>query len=179
MAKTAANWGLLARYESPAEIFHACEKVRDAGYSKWDACTPFPVHGLENAMGLKASILPFFVLLAGITGGVSAMGFMLWTSAVDYPLNIGGKPTWSVPAFIPITFEFTVLLSCLTCFFALWFLCRLPQLFHPAFKSKAFDKVTDDKFFIMIESQDPRFDLVKTRQLLEDAGASLIEELED
>jgi hypothetical protein len=165
MAKTAANWGLLARYESPAEIFHACEKVRDAGYSKWDACTPFPVHGLEHAMGLKASILPFFVFLAGTTGGVSAMAFMLWTSAMDYPLNIGGKPTWSVPAFIPITFEFTVLLSCVTCFFALWFLCRLPQLFHPAFKSKAFDKVTDDKFFIMIESQDPRFDLVKTRKL--------------
>ena len=176
---TKNGYGLLARYETPADIYHACEQVRDSGYSKWDACTPFPVHGLERAMGLKPSILPWFVLGGGLTGGITAITFMIWVSAYDYPLNIGGKPTWSVPAFIPITFEFTVLLSCLTCFFTLWFLCRLPQLFHPAFKSKAFEKVTDDKFFIIIESADPKFDLTKTKKLLEETGASLIEELED
>lgn len=176
---TKNGYGLLAQYETPADIFHACEQVRDAGYSKWDACTPFPVHGLEGAMGLKPSPLPWFVLAAGLTGGIFAIVFMVWTSAFDYPLNIGGKPTWSIPAFIPITFEFTVLLSCVTCFFTLWFLCRLPQLYHPAFKSKSFEKVTDDKFFIIIESADPKFDLAKTKKLLEETGASLIEELED
>lgn len=176
---TKHGYGLLARYETPADIFHACEKVRDSGYSKWDACTPFPVHGLERAMGLKPSFLPWLVFIGGITGCVTAISFMVWVSAYDYPLNIGGKPTWSIPAFIPITFEFTVLLSCLTCFFGLWGICRLPQLFHPAFKSKAFERVTDDKFFIIIETADPKFDAAKTKKLLEETGASLIEELED
>jgi hypothetical protein len=176
---TKNGYGLLARYETPADIFHACERVRDAGYSKWDSFTPFPVHGLERAMGLKPSILPWLVLGAGLFGGIFAISFMVWVSAYDYPLNIGGKPTWSVPAFIPVTFEFTVLLSCLTAFFGLWFLCRLPQLFHPVFQSKAFEKATDDKFFIMIEASDAKFDAAKTKKLLEETGASHIEELED
>lgn len=171
--------GLLAQYETAPAIYHACEKVRDAGYSRWDSYTPFPVHGLDRAMGLKASPLPWLVLLGGLTGCVTAISFMIWTSAYDYPLNIGGKPTWSVPAFIPITFEFTVLLSCLTTFFGLWFLCRLPQLYHPAFKSKAFERATDDKFFILIGADDPRFDYEKTKRLLEDAGATFIEDVED
>jgi hypothetical protein len=127
----------------------------------------------------KPSILPWFVFGGGLSGGVFAICFMIWTSSFAYPLNIGGKPTWSVPAFIPITFEFTVLLSCLSTFFGVWFLCRLPQLFHPAFKSKAFAKVTDDRFFIMIESADPKFDLEKTKTLLQDSGAEQVEELED
>lgn len=171
--------GLLAQYETTRDLYHACEKVRDAGYSKWDACTPFPVHGLDKAMGLKPSILPWLVLGGGLTGGISALSFMIWASAYDYPLNIGGKPTWSIPAFIPITFEVTVLLSCLTAFFGLWFLCRLPQLYHPAFRSTAFERVTDDKFFILIDADDPKFDLEKTKKLLEETGATLVEELED
>ena len=179
MTESAPPYGLLAQYETPAEIFHACEQVRDAGYKKWDSYTPFPVHNLDKAMGVKPSILPWLVLIIGTSGGLFAIGFMLWTSAFDYPLNIGGKPTWSVPAYIPITFEFTVLSSCLTAFFALWFLCRLPQLYHPAFKSKAFERVTDDKFFIIIESADPKFDAAKTKQMLEASGASAVEELED
>lgn len=176
---SATQWGLLAEYKTPAEIFHACEKVRDAGYTKWDACTPFPVHGLDGAMGAKPSVLPWMVLGGGLFGGIFAISFMIWTSAFDYPMNIGGKPTWSVPAFVPITFEFTVLCSCLTVFFGLWFLCRLPQMFHPAFKSKAFAKVTDDRFFIMIEATDPKFDLEKTKTLLSESGAAQVEELED
>ena len=119
------------------------------------------------------------MLCGGLFGGIFAMSFMLWTSAYDYPLNIGGKPTWSVPAYIPITFEFTVLCSCLTTFFGLWFLCRLPQLYHSAFRSKAFEKVTDDKFFIMIEAADPKYDAGKTKSLLEETGATLVEEVED
>jgi hypothetical protein len=176
---SAKTWGLLARYETAAQIYTACEKVRDSGYSKWDACVPFPVHGLDKAMGLKPSKLPWFVLGGGLTGGTTAISFMTWTSGYDYVLNVGGKPPWSIPAYVPITFEFTVLLSCLTCFFCLWFLCRLPQMFYTPFKSKAFERATDDKFFIVIEAGDSRFDLEKTRRLLEDTGATLIEELED
>ncbi len=179
MSQMPQNWGLLARYENPAQLVHACETIRDARYTKWDACSPFPVHGIDEAMGIKRTVLPWFVFCGGLTGGLSAMGFMIWVSSVAYPLNIGGKPLLSIPAFIPVTFEVTVLFSALTTFFSLWFLNRLPQLFHPAFKSKAFESVTDDKFFIMIEAQDPKFNLEKTRELLKKTGASLVEELED
>lgn len=179
MSSADSTWGLLAKYDTPADIYHAAEKVRDAGYTKWDACVPFPVHGLDKAMGVKPSVLPWLVLCGGLFGGCFAISFMLWTSAFDYPLNIGGKPTWSVPAYIPITFEFTVLCSCLTTFFGLWFLCRLPALYHAAFRSKDFERVTDDKFFIMIEKADPKFDLEKTKTLLQDSGAALVEEVED
>jgi hypothetical protein len=179
MSKTPRTWGLLAQYESAADIFTACERVRDAGYQKWDAHTPFAVHNLDKAMGVKPTPLPWLVLVGGLSGATLAMGFMLWTSVSSYPLNIGGKPLWSVPAYIPVTFELTVLFSVFACFFGLWFLCGLPQLHHPAFSNKAFERATDDKFFIIIEAKDKKFDLAKTKSLLQDTGASLIEEVED
>jgi len=179
MTKPPRTWGLMAQYDSAADIYSACEEVRDAGYSKWDACTPFAVHGLDKAMGLKPSKLPWLVFCGGLTGGTFAMSFMIWVSAIAYPLNIGGKPLLSIPAFIPVTFELTVLFSVFSTFFGLWFLCGLPQLFHPAFGNKAFEKVTDDKFFILVESEDPKFDLGRTKTLLEQTGASLVEEVED
>jgi hypothetical protein len=173
-----APWGVLAQFENPATVFHACEKVRDAGYSQWDACTPFPVHGLEKAMGLKPSPLPWWVLFIGICGST----FMLWaeayTSGSVYPFIVGGKPLFSMPAFVPVWYEATVLSSCATAFFANWILNGLPRLHHPAFASKAFERVTDDKFFIMVEATDPKFELEKTKALLTQSGATLVEELE-
>lgn len=173
-----ASWGLLAQYENPAAVFHACEKVRDAGYSKWDACTPFPVHGLDKAMGLKPSTLPWWVLGIGLCG--SGLGLLLevWSSASAYPFIVAGKPLFSLPAFVPVWYEATVLTSCLTAFFGNWVLNGLPRTHHPAFNSKAFERVTDDKFFIMIEATDPKFELEKTKALLTHAGATLVEELE-
>ena len=179
MSSTPKTWGLLAQYETPREIYKACERVRDAGYTKWDSCTPFPVHGLDRAMGLKPSALPWYVLVIGICGSIFALSFEIWTMGHEYPIIVQGKPLYSLPAFVPVWYEFTVLSSCLTVFFGNWILNRLPQFYHPAFKSKAFDRVTDDKFFIMIEAADSRFDLEKTKALLGDAGASHIEELED
>jgi len=179
MATTPKTWGLLAQYETPKAIYKACERVRDAGYSRWDACTPFAVHGLDKAMGLKPSTLPWYVLFIGIGGSLFALGFEIWAMGHEYPMIVQGKPLYSLPAFVPVWYEFTVLSSCLTVFFGNWVLNRLPQYYHPAFKSKAFERVTDDKFFIMIEAQDSRFDLEKTKSLLKDAGATHIEELED
>jgi len=173
------TWGLMAEYDSAPSIYKACKKVRDAGYEKWDACTPFPVHGLDKAMGLPASKLPWAVLIMGIIGGISIMAFMIWVSVYDYPLNIGGKPTWSIPAFIPCAFEMTVLFSALTAAFGMLFINRLPTFNHPLFNKKAFERVTDDKFFIAIESRDKIFDLVQTKKLLESTGAQNVELVQD
>lgn len=179
MATTSKTWGLLAQYETPKAVYKACERVRDAGYSRWDACTPFPVHGLDKAMGLKPSTLPWYVLIFGICGSLFAIGFEIWAMGHDYPFIVQGKPLYSLPAFVPVWYEFTVLSSCLTVFFGNWVLNRLPQYYHPAFKSKAFERVTDDKFFIMIEASDAKFDRSGTKVLLEATGASHVEELED
>jgi hypothetical protein len=179
MANAKKLWGLLARYETPPEVYHACEKVRDAGYSKWDACTPFPMHGLDKAMGVKPSVLPWIVLVVGIGGSTLMLYFVMWASGNAYPSIVSGKPLNSLPAFVPIWYEVTVLSSCVTAFLANWILSGLPRPHHPAFASKAFERVTDDKFFIMVEAGDPKFDRVQTKALLQGSGASLVEELED
>lgn len=171
-------WGLAAQYENPHAIFTACEKVRDHGFQKWDACTPFPVHGLEKAMGLKASSLPWFVAVIGIGGSTFGLLFEVWASYMAYPSIVGGKPIFSIPAFVPVWYEITVLSSCLTAFFGNWILNGLPRWNHPVFGSKAFERVTDDKFFIVVEAADPKFDLEATKALLKDAGATHVEELE-
>jgi hypothetical protein len=175
---TVKPWGVLAQYENPADLYHACEKVRDAGYEKWDACTPFPVHGLDKAMGLKPSPLPWAVLIVGLSGSAFALWFQSYSSGNLYPFIVGGKPLFSMPAFVPVWYELTVLSSCLTAFFGNWIINGLPRPHHPAFGSKAFERVTDDKFFIMVESTDPKFDLEKTGALLTEAGATLVEQLE-
>ena len=178
MSNTSNLWGVLARYENPHAIYKACEQVRDAGYENWDACTPFPVHGLDKAMGLKPSKLPWVVLSVGLTGSALALLFETWAMGTAYPFIVGGKPLFSLPAFVPVWYELTVLSSCVTAFFANWILNGLPRPHHPAFNSKAFERVTDDKFFIMIEATDAKFDLEKTKALLQNAGATLVEELE-
>ena len=172
-------WGVLAQYEDPHQIFVACEKVRDSGYSAWDACVPFPVHGLDKAMGVKPSKLPWAVLFVGILGSSLMLFFESWASGSAYPFVVGGKPLFSLPAFVPVWYEMTVLSSCLTAFFGNWVLNGLPRPHHPAFNSARFERVTDDKFFIMVEATDPLFDRVKTSALLTQMGATWVEELEN
>lgn len=172
-------FGVLAEFDSAAAIYHACEGVRDQGFSRWDAHTPFPVHGLDEAMGLKRSVLPYIVLVLGLSGVGAAMLLQWWTSAVDYPLVISGKPLFSWPAFVPITFEVAVLFGALGAVLGLFHLCRLPQLYHPAFRSKTFERVSDDRFFVSIEATDPLFDQTQTPELLKKLGATSVELLED
>ncbi len=171
-------FGVLAEFESPRTLFHGCEKIRDAGYKRWDAYSPFPVHNLEKAMGIPASKVPWIVLAGGLTG--ASLGFFMqwWISAVDYPLIIAGKPLVSWPAFIPVTFELMVLFSALGAVFGMLALNRLPQPYHPLFQSKNFERVTDDKFFVAIESRDPQFDATSTAEFLESVGAINIELIE-
>jgi hypothetical protein len=179
MSSARKVWGLLAQYETPPAVYHACEKVRDAGYSKWDACTPFPMHGLDKAMGAPASKLPWIVLSVGVVGSTLMLYFVYWVAGSAFPMVVGGKPFNSLPAFVPIWYEITVLSSCVTAFVGNWILNGLPRPYHPAFASKAFERVTDDKFFIMVEAADPKFDRERTKALLASTGATQVEELED
>ncbi len=179
MAKRPKVFGLLAEYETPGELYHACEKVRDAGYGAWDAHSPFPVHGLEKAMGLRPSIVPWIVLVMGFSG--AGLGFLLqyWSSAIEYPMVISAKPFNSYPAFVPVTFEMGILLGSFGAVFGMFGLNRLPTLYHSLFNSKRFSRATDDRFFISIEARDPKYDAHKTRDLLESTGALHVEEVED
>ncbi|MFT7622502.1 MAG: hypothetical protein ACI9WU_001675 [Myxococcota bacterium] len=173
------TWGILAEYDSPRALFHACEQVRDGGYSSWDAYTPFPVHGLDGAMGLKRSKLPYFVFFAGITGAIIAFLGQWWVHEVRYPLVYAAKPFFSWPAFIPVTFEVMVLFSAGAVLITLLGMCKLPQHYHPLFNSTRFERVTDDKFFVAIECADPKYDKDGTWKLLEHTGAQHIELVED
>ena len=175
----ATSYGLLAEFSSARELYHACERVRDAGYSRWDAHSPFPVHGLERAMGLRPSRLPWIVFFMAMTGMGGAFLLQSWIHAVDYPLVISGKPFLSWQAFIPVTFEATILFGALGAVLGMLHLNRLPRHHHPLFRSERFERVTDDKFFISVEVSDPRYDADKTRHLLEDAGATHVELIAD
>lgn len=168
-------FGVLAEFDSPGTLYHGCEKVRDAGYKRWDAYTPFPVHGLEKAMGIPNSKVPWIVLIGGLTGASCGFFMQWWMSAVDYPLVISGKPLLSWPAFVPVTFELGVLFAAFGAVFGMLALNRLPQPYHPLFQSENFDRVTDDKFFIAIESSDPQFDAESTAKFLESIGGTNIE----
>ena len=171
-------YGVLAEFTTPAELYHACERVRDAGFTRWDAHTPFPVHGLSKAMGLRRSTLPWIVLVMALTG--AGLGFLLqwWVHTTAYPLVISGKPFFTWPAFIPITFEVAVLFGALGAVFGMFALNRLPMHHHPLFKSKVFERASDDAFFISIESWDSRFEPSATAAMLKSLGARSVELLE-
>ena len=171
-------YGILGEFSTPADLYRACEHVRDAGFTRWDAHTPFPVHGLEKAMGLRRSPLPWIVLVLGLAGAVFGMALQWWVHTQAYPLVISGKPFFSWPAFVPVTFELGVLFAALGAVFGMFGLNRLPMHHHPLFRSRVFERVTDDAFFISIESWDPQFDPTATGKLLESVGARRVELLE-
>ncbi|NLS95451.1 MAG: DUF3341 domain-containing protein [Planctomycetaceae bacterium] len=164
---------VLGRFDTAAGLKAAAEKVRDEGYRKWDSHSPFPVHGIERAMGIRPTILPLLVFGAGLTGAIVAMFLQWWTNAVDYPFLISGKPFFSVPANIPVAFELIILFSALTAFGGALILNQLPQFHHPVFASEAFRRATSDGFFISIEAGDPKFDERKTAAFLESIGAAV------
>lgn len=148
----------------------AAERVREAGYRRWDCHSPFPIHAVESAMGIKRSILPFIVLGCGIAGASIGILMQWWMNAFDYPLNISGKPLWSIPANIPVIFELTILLSAFGAVFGMLIRNKLPQLSHAVFSSARFKRATTDRFFITIEARDSVFDINRTKTLLESLG---------
>jgi hypothetical protein len=182
-------FGLLAEFEDVDTVLHAANNVRKAGFTRWDVFTPFPVHGMNQAMGLRPTILPMIALIAGVVGAATGIGLQLYTMATNievlpvflqgYPFIISGKPFESIPAFIPVTFELTVLLAALAAFIGMILLNRLPRLYHPAFRSTRFRRVTTDRFFIAIEVDDPIYEHGRTESLLRELGASDVEQLTD
>lgn len=183
-------YGLLAEFDTPAAIYAAAEKVREAGYKWWDCHTPFPVHGLDKAMGIKPTFLPVLVFGAGAAGALLALLLQYFTNATGwkfwggvwvtgYQFLVSGKPLFSLPANVPIIFELMVLLASIGCVVFMLGLNKLPMLYHPVFKSERFARATDDRFFIVIEARDPQFFRNKTESFLRSLSATAVEALEE
>jgi hypothetical protein len=174
-----AVFAVLAEFKTPAELYSACERVRDAGYKRWDAHSPFPVHGLDGAMGMTRSKLPWIVLVLALSGAAAGFGLQTWVHMTAYPLTISGKPFFAWPAFVPITFELGVLGGALGAVFGMFALNQLPRHNYPLFDSARFARFSDDRFFISIESADPMFNAPEATRLLLALGASHVELVED
>jgi Protein of unknown function (DUF3341) len=174
-------YGYLAEFKSASALYKGAEKIRDAGFKKWDCYSPYPIHGLDHAMGLKRSILPWFVFFGGITGTCTAFALAYSTQVIIYPTVVQAKPVniFTVPAFFPIMFELTILFSGFATLFGLLALIQLPRLNHPLFASLQFHRATDDAFFIAIEARDPKFSPNSTRDLLTEIGGANIELVEE
>jgi len=172
-------YGLLTEFDSAVLLMKAVIKVRDEGFQKWDVHTPFPVHGMDDAMGIRGTRLPFLVLASGATGLGLATLMQWWMNAVDYPFVISGKPLFGIPANVPIMFELTVLLSAFACFFGMWILNGLPRWYHPLFTNRRFRRATQDRYFIVIEAKDPKFNRERTREFLATLGGAVVEEVNE
>jgi Protein of unknown function (DUF3341) len=173
---------ILAEFKTSHDVLHAAEKVHEAGYVRWDAHTPFPVHGMDRAMGLKDSRLGWIVIAFALTGLTGAFVMMHWMNGVDYPTIVGDKPAGApgtLPSMVPILFELTILLSAFGAVLGMFGLNRLPQHNHPIFESDRFRLASDDRFFISIEAADPKFDVDATRTLLEGVHAHHVEVIEE
>jgi hypothetical protein len=172
-------YGILAEFDTPADVMHAAEQVRDAGFRRWDVFTPFPVHGMDAAMGLKNSKVGWFTFIGGVTGYTTGMLLIWFCNAFDYPLIVGGKPMFSPHAAFPPSYELTILFGAFGSILGMLFLNRLPRLHNPLFKHERFKLVTHDKFFIVIESSDPKYSETETRKLLSAAGSQRIDLVEE
>ena len=169
---------MLAEFNTPDELLAATRRAREAGYQQMDAYTPFPVEGLAEALGFQRTGLPFLVLLGGIVGGVGGYLMQYWMAAIDYPLNVGGRPLHSWPAFIPVTFELTILVAALAAVLGMLALNGLPMPYHPLFNVPRFALVTRNSFFLCIEATDPKFDRDETRRFLESVKAREVSDVE-
>ena len=173
------NYGIIAAFDTTPDLYHACEKVRDAGYSRWDALTPFPIHGLDAAMGVRRSHVPRFSLAGGITGFCTGMSFIWWANAYEYPLMVGGKPYFSPMFAFPVSYELTILFTAFATIIGMFFLNKLQMHYHPVMKAPQFVRALDDRFYIVIEANDPKFNASETREFLVKAGGKDIVEIEE
>jgi hypothetical protein len=172
-------YGIVAEFSETPRVYHAAEMIRDAGYTRWDVHSPFPVHGMEKAMGIKSTKLPLIAMGAAVTGVLFAMLLQWGTSAYLYPMVVQGKPYGAWEPFMPIIFELGVLFTAFACLLGMMALNGLPRFHHPLFGHDRFYRVSNDRFMIAIEADDPSFDPKKTRALLEKAGGTDITIIEE
>lgn len=169
--------GWMAEFENEHDLLHAAEKVRDAGYTKTDAFTPFPVHGIDHALGIKPTILPFIVLCAGLTGLCTALLMQWWMNGVDYKYIISGKPFGITPASIPVSFELTILFSAFTSVLGMLALNGLPRFSNPVFTNAKFDRATNDRFFLYVDATDKYYNRESVKELLSSVHANSLDEV--
>jgi hypothetical protein len=172
-------YGVMGEFTTPDELIEAARKVREAGYRRFDSYAPFPVEGLSEAMHLKRNLVPLITLLGGLAGGLGGFGFQYWVNVSSYAMNIGGRPLNSWPAFIPVTFELTILGASLSAVLGMLALNGLPQPHHPVFNVHRFSHASTDRFFICIEARDKKFHLAETARFLQSLHAHHVSEVSD
>jgi hypothetical protein len=174
-------YGLLGEFETPKQLVDAAKRAREVGYRRMDAYAPFPIEGLSHALGLGRAhdLVPLLTLIGGLGGGLSGFFFQLWVNASSYPMNIGGRPLNSWPAFVPVTFELTVLGAATFAVFGMLALNRLPQPHHPLFNVARFKRASNDKFFLCIQAHDKNFHLEETARFLQSINAQHVTEVRD
>lgn len=177
VSETQPLHGVMAEFTTPDEYVQALRKVRAAGYTKFDGYSPMPIHEAFEAMGLEGNPVPLMVLIGGILGGVGGLALATWVSMIAYPVNIGGRPLFSWPAFIPPVFETTVLLASLTAVFGMIAMNGLPLLYHPVWNVPAFARASADRFFVCIEATDPKFEVGATKSFLAGLGSHEVSEV--
>ncbi len=179
MSESSQAYGVIAEFDNPADTMHAAEKVRDEGFQRWDVFTPYPVHGMDRAMGLRNSRVGWFSFLGGVTGYTTGMLMIWFMNRIDYPIAVGGKPMFSPFSAFPPSYELTILFGAFGALFGMLLLNRLPRLHHPLLKHKRFALATHDKFYVVIETADPKYREAETRALLESLGSRRVELVEE
>lgn len=169
----------MAEFDTPTELVDAARSVREAGYRKTDAFSPFPLHEIDEALGIKRSILPVLVFFAGVIGLLSGLALQVFINYIDYPLNVGGRPYLSWPSFIPPAYELTILFAGITAVFGMLFLNGLPRPYHPVFNVPRFALATREKFFLVVETDDSEFEYEKTRKFLESLNPQEVFDVEE
>jgi len=170
-------YGMLAEFDTPTELVVAARRAYEEGFRRMDAYSPFPIEELAEAIGMHSDRVPLVVLVGGILGGLGGYMLQYWINVISYPVNVGGRPFHSWPAFIPVTFEMTILFAGLAGAFGMLALNGLPMPFHPLFNSSRFAFATRDRFFLCIEAADPKFDLTGVRTFLESLNPRSVSEV--
>lgn len=177
---SSTKYGMLAEFDTPADLMHAAEKIRDSGFRRWDVFSPFPIHGMNQAMGLKNSKVGWFGFFGGCTGYTTGMFMIWWMNAYDYPILVGGKPMFSPYYAFPPSYELTILFTAFGSILGMMFLNRLPRLHHPVLKNRRFTaRASHDGYFLIVETTDPKYSEAETRKLLEATGSKHIEVIEE
>lgn len=171
--------GLMAEFDTPTAVVEASRRAYREGYREINAYSPFPIEELADAVGFHKTRLPVIVFIGGLLGGLTGFGMQYWMEAIDYPINVGGRPPLSWPSFIPITFELTVLFAAFSALIGMLALNGLPRPYHPVFNAPRFALASRDRFFLVIESADPKYDYEKTRQFLEGLNPQEVVDVED